>query len=85
MYDAPSISLFDIQPEVHVTRVLPTTLEMLHDRILSKSYISILSEKEQKEVLNGVDSIFEEESDQQLGRKWIDKEKGIWEYVSRSS
>ncbi|KDN35858.1 hypothetical protein K437DRAFT_260286 [Tilletiaria anomala UBC 951] len=85
MYDVPAYSeLFEPLPEIHVTRVIPTTMEGVHERVLSKSYITLLPPEVQADVKRGLDAIFDAE-DEALGRRWIDKEKGIFEYPYRTS
>ena len=84
MYDTPSIALFDALEPVSHPRVIPTTLSDVHDRIESKSYISTLDPDQLATVRKGIDAIFDE-GDDKSQRKWIDKQKGIFEYVRNSS
>lgn len=58
------------------TRSIPTNKEGVVNRVLSKSYITALSDKEQ-EALAGV---LRETVDRGDGRKWIDEGAGTFEY-----
>jgi hypothetical protein len=80
MYKTEAMKRFEIVPPQKAVRLIPTTVEGVCDRIKSKSYISVLSEEKQKEVLENVRHLFQSKSDEELERKWIDKEKGIFEY-----
>ncbi|EPQ29637.1 uncharacterized protein PFL1_02856 [Pseudozyma flocculosa PF-1] len=64
----------------HFSRALPTTLEGVKDRMKSKSYISVLSASEQTQLDEQVENLFRSLSDEELGRRWIDKDQGVWEY-----
>ncbi|KAJ3325525.1 hypothetical protein HDU93_002625 [Gonapodya sp. JEL0774] len=71
--------------ELHVRRTIPTTLQGVKDRVLSKSYVSILPPVEKQSVLDSIEKILspaDEAAESVLGRVWIDREKGVWEYVS---
>jgi hypothetical protein len=80
MYKTEAIKRFDIAPPQKVTRLLPTTLDGVCNRIKSKSYVSVLPQEEQEEVCRTVRQYFDSTSDEVLQRRWIDKEKGIFEY-----
>ncbi|CAO1623109.1 unnamed protein product [Sympodiomycopsis kandeliae] len=64
----------------HFRRVLPTTLEGVKNRVLSKSYISILSAEQQSNLEKDIEELFTNSNDEQLGRKWIDQNQGVFEY-----
>lgn len=80
MYKTEAIKQFDIIPPQKVTRLLPTTVEEVCDRISSKSYVSVLPQEKQEEISQFVRHYFDSTSDKVLQRKWIDKEKGLFEY-----
>lgn len=80
MYDTKAIKQFDILPEQHLKRSLPTTVDGVCDRIASKSYISMQPAETQKQIMDHVRQIFAAESDENLQRKWIDKAAGTFEY-----
>jgi transposase-like protein len=80
MYKTEAIKRFDIVPHKKVTRLLPTTVEGVCDRIKSKSYVSVLPQEKQDEVVQSVRDLFNSHSDEELQRTWIDKEKGLFEY-----
>ncbi len=85
MYDVPAYAeLYTALPEVHVSRALPTTLTGVLERIQSKSYISLLDARTQRALLDEVEHMLASTPDEELGRRWIDREKGVWEYVSCS-
>ncbi|PKI82654.1 hypothetical protein MVES1_003912 [Malassezia vespertilionis] len=66
-------------PPVHIQRALPTTEQDAIDRVMSKSYISILSD-EHKQLLTDKMRQILEGPDTATGRKWIDKLRGKFEY-----
>lgn len=85
MYETPSFAKFFTADEPrHYDRSLSTTLRGVIDRVLSKSYISLLSQDQQKRIENEITDYLHNTPDQQLGRKWIDKEHGVWEYPYRT-
>lgn len=49
--------------------------------MLSKSYICNLTQEERDVLVAKVDKLFAESSDAELGRTWIEKDLGVWEYV----
>lgn len=67
---------------LHFNRNLTTDLKSVVERVLSKSYISILDEEKKAEIESDIKNLLGGGDDQNLGRVWIDKEKGTWEYVS---
>ncbi|KAF3927807.1 hypothetical protein ABW20_dc0101565 [Dactylellina cionopaga] len=58
-----------------VKRVLPTTLQGVVDRVVSKSYITALDETEGKKVEDGVRGVLKNEK-----KVWVDEENGVFEY-----
>jgi radical SAM superfamily enzyme with C-terminal helix-hairpin-helix motif len=80
MYGTEAIKQYEILPEIHLTRGIPTTVEGVCSRIASKSYISMESAENQKKVLDSINKIFAENSDEQLQRRWIDRSAGVFEY-----
>ncbi|PWY97746.1 hypothetical protein BCV70DRAFT_166172 [Testicularia cyperi] len=68
----------------HVHRVLPTTLQGVIDRVLSKSYISVLPQEKQDQLTAQIADLLNNTPDQELGRNWIDKDQGVWEYPYRT-
>ncbi|GAA5888259.1 hypothetical protein JCM5296_000250 [Sporobolomyces johnsonii] len=57
-------------------RILPTTEQGVIDRVLSKSFITALSEEEQAKVIKEVEAVVQKGD----GRKWIKEDEGIFEY-----
>ncbi|KAJ9480306.1 Methyltransf_11 domain-containing protein [Pseudozyma hubeiensis] len=85
MYKAPTFaSHFKADEPRHYHRTIPTTLQGVLDRVLSKSYISVLPKDKQDELVKDISDYLNNTSDEQLGRKWIDKEQGVWEYPYRT-
>jgi hypothetical protein len=84
MYDADAIKLFEVLPEKHLTRSLPTTMKGVCDRVASKSYVSMQTPDVQKQILQHVRETFERRTDEQLQRRWIDKSEGTFEYPYRT-
>lgn len=81
MYKQPSLlEQFEVLEPKYYTRKLPATLQGVKDRVLSKSYISVLMPEEKAALLKSIDDIFASEADAALQRTWIDKERGIFEY-----
>lgn len=85
MYKAPTLaSQFQADKPKHYHRTIPTTLQAVIDRVLSKSYISVLPQDKQDQLVKQISDYLNNTPDEQLGRKWIDKEQGIWEYPYRT-
>lgn len=85
MYKAPTCaSHFKADEPRHYHRTIPTTLQGVVDRVLSKSYISVLPKEKQDELVEQISDYLNNTSDEKLGRKWIDKEQGVWEYPYRT-
>lgn len=81
MYQSPSFAQFFTADEPrHYERSLPATIQGVIDRVLSKSYISLLSQDQQKKLENEITEYLNNTPDQKLGRTWIDKQQGVWEY-----
>lgn len=85
MYKTPTFaSDFKADEPRHYHRTIPTTLQAVIDRVLSKSYISVLPKEKQEKLVADISNYLNTTPDEQLGRKWIDKEQGIWEYPYRT-
>lgn len=85
MYKAPTCtSHFKADEPRHYHRTIPTTLQSVIDRVLSKSYISVLPQDKQVKLVKDISDYLNNTPDEQLGRKWIDKEQGVWEYPYRT-
>ncbi|KAJ1599296.1 hypothetical protein NDA14_006362 [Ustilago hordei] len=85
MYKAPTCtSHFKADEPRHYHRTIPTTLQAVIDRVLSKSYISVLPQDKQVKLVKDISDYLNNTPDEQLGRKWIDKEQGVWEYPYRT-
>ena len=80
MYKTDAIKRFDILPPQKVTRAIPTTVEGVCDRVKSKSYISVISAKEQDDLTDSIRQLLKSGSDEELQRTWIDAEKGVFAY-----
>ena len=75
-YDAPSYrEFFETAEEAKWKYILPTTVEGVVTRALSKSYISALPEDERTKVADNLRSVLETEE-----KKWVNKEEGVFEY-----
>lgn len=85
MYKAPTFaSQFKPDEPRNYHRNIPTTLQAVIDRVLSKSYISVLPKEKQDELVKAISDYLNNTPDDQLGRKWIDKAQGVWEYPYRT-
>lgn len=85
MYNTPSFAHFFIADEPrHYDRNLPTNIQGVLDRVLSKSYISLLTHDQQEKLKNEITDYLGKTPDQQLGRKWVDQHLGVWEYPYRT-
>ncbi|CDU25967.1 uncharacterized protein SPSC_06138 [Sporisorium scitamineum] len=85
MYKSPTFaSLFKADEPRHYHRTIPTTLQGVIDRALSKSYISVLPQEKRDKLVREMTDLLNTTDDKKLGRKWIDKEKGVWEYPYRT-
>jgi len=69
-------SYFHPQEELSWVRVIPTTREGVVDRVLSKSYITQLSENDRIRLREEIRNYLDEET----SKVWIDKENGVFEY-----
>ncbi|EIW75943.1 S-adenosyl-L-methionine-dependent methyltransferase [Coniophora puteana RWD-64-598 SS2] len=65
--------------EYNWKRVLPATADIVSERVFSKSYITVLSEEEKARLARDVQRIVVDEGEQG-GKRWMDKEKGVFEY-----
>ncbi|KAG8806966.1 hypothetical protein FRC17_004703 [Serendipita sp. 399] len=55
--------------------VVPTTFSGVQDRVLSKSYITQISQEEKDELCKGINSVLEKSE-----KIWIDEASGVFEY-----
>jgi len=75
-FDTPSYhESFGPAEETNWKYVLPATVEGVVARSLSKSYISVLPEDEQKRVADSVRKVLETEE-----KTWINEEESVFEY-----
>ncbi|CAL1704518.1 unnamed protein product [Somion occarium] len=72
--------LFDAPDEKVFEYILPGTREIVVERASTKSYIAVLPPDEKEKVRKDVGEIV----DRGDGLKWIEKEKGIFEYPYRT-
>lgn len=80
MVDTPSFAAhFAPLEPVHQRRTLPTTLDGVIDRMLSKSYISVLPDDEKARLVARARAIFAA-PDAATGRKWLDQAGGVFAY-----
>ncbi|SPO27351.1 uncharacterized protein UTRI_10468 [Ustilago trichophora] len=85
MYKAPTFtSHFQPDEPRHYHRIIPTTLQAVIERVLSKSYISVLPQEKQDKLVKDISDYLNNTPDEKLGRKWIDKQQGVWEYPYRT-
>lgn len=81
MYDTAALKeYFEVVEPQHYTRTIPTTVQGVIDRVLSKSFITVLRQDKQDSLVKKIRDLFESKSDEELGRTWIDKEQGVFEY-----
>ncbi|KAG8935694.1 hypothetical protein FRC02_006970 [Tulasnella sp. 418] len=59
-----------------VSFAVPTTASGVIDRVCSKSYITILPDKEKNKLVEELKNILNEGE----GRVWVDESQGVWEY-----
>ena len=76
-FSTPSYNKFFSPPEEkRWTYALHGSRDIVTNRALSKSYIAVLPPDEKAQVVQDIEKILEKGDD----LKWIDKEKGIFEY-----
>ncbi|CAO1617157.1 unnamed protein product [Jaminaea pallidilutea] len=83
MYDEPALNdQFIAKTPQWFSRELPVTLQGVKERVLSKSYISVLDSAKQQELLSSIDELLDptKSDDEALQRRWIDREQGTFEY-----
>lgn len=81
LYDLPITSSsfkYDTAGQ-HFTRTIPTTVQGVKNRVLSKSYISIRTDQQKQELQSKIDELFAQ-GDDKIGRRWIDEKEGVFEY-----
>jgi hypothetical protein len=75
-FDTPSYQkFFGAADETEWKYTIPGTVEGVVARALSKSYISVLPDREREEVVDNLRNVLETER-----KTWIDEEGGIFEY-----
>jgi len=78
MYDTPAYRQhFRAMTPVHMKRSLPTTLRGVLDRMLSKSYISVLDAGTRAQLVRQVQAVFDGGL---CGREMLDEAQGVWAY-----
>lgn len=82
MYKQPGFAHFEVLPEVHLTRSLPTTIEGVCSRVRSKSYISVLPDDQWSQVEAKIKAFLRAPD---AGISWIDEDKGIFEYPYKTA
>ena len=81
MYKEPALNdQYEVVPAEYFSRKLPTTVDGVKNRVLSKSYISVLPQDKQDELMKSIEGIFDKSSDAEIQRVWIDQGKGVFEY-----
>ncbi|CDO69549.1 hypothetical protein BN946_scf184785.g54 [Trametes cinnabarina] len=76
-FDTPSYQANFEPPEENVwDYVLYGSRDIVVNRACSKSYIAVLGPEEKQKVIDDIDAILQRKD----GLKWIDQEKGIFEY-----
>ncbi|KAF8610113.1 S-adenosyl-L-methionine-dependent methyltransferase [Ceratobasidium sp. AG-I] len=75
-FDTPSYKANFREPETKTwDYTVPTTLQGVHDRAFSKSYIAVLQPPESDNVHKGVDDIMANAE-----KEWINEEEGVFKY-----
>ncbi|GAA6006844.1 hypothetical protein JCM10207_009113 [Rhodosporidiobolus poonsookiae] len=78
IWDLPSFPRLFTSPESHLTytQLLPTTDDLVVDRVFSKSYITALSDAQRGELEGKLREVVRRGE----GRKWIREDEGVFEY-----
>jgi len=77
VFDAPSYpKYFQPAKESVFSFHLPSTVDIVQDRVCSKSYIAVLPDDEKQQVREEVDKIVERGD----GKVWVDEKAGVFEY-----
>ena len=77
LFETEAYKSFFLPPEEKEwAYTLTTNLDRVVDRVCSKSYIAVLSEKEKQEVVDNVHGIVKQGEE----KKWIDEKQGLFEY-----
>lgn len=87
MYDQPSYKAhFEALEPQHITRAIPTTVDGVCDRVDSKSYVSVQPDDVRAKLRQDIAAILDpvHSDDAALQRKWIDRERGVFEYPYRT-
>ncbi|CUA72258.1 hypothetical protein RSOLAG22IIIB_00923 [Rhizoctonia solani] len=76
VFDTPSYKSNFQSPENKIwDYTIPTTVQGVHDRAFSKSYVAILQPPESDKVHQGIDEIMESAE-----KDWIDEKEGVFKY-----
>jgi hypothetical protein len=80
-FQTPSyVSAFHAPERFTTEWVLPTTKSAVQDRVLSKSYITMISEEEKEVLKRNIDEALEKEE-----QVWIDRSSGVFEYPYKTT
>ncbi len=80
-FQTPSyISSFHAPERSYTDWVVPTTDSGVQDRVLSKSYISALSEAEKEKLCVEIQKVLSKEE-----KSWIDESSGLFKYPYRTT
>jgi len=80
-FNTPSyISSFYAPERFFAEWVIPTTKQGVEDRVLSKSYITTLSDEEKKKLCVEIEEVLEKED-----KSWIDQSSGIFHYPYKTT
>jgi hypothetical protein len=75
-FDTPSYKSNFQAPETKTwSYTIPTTVQGVHDRVFSKSYIAVLEPPESDKVHNGIDEIMANAE-----KDWINEKEGVFKY-----
>jgi hypothetical protein len=80
-FQTPSyVSAFHAPERFTTEWVLPTTKSAVQDRVLSKSYITMISEEEKQVLKMNIDETLEKEE-----KTWVDRSSGVFEYPYKTT
>jgi hypothetical protein len=80
-FQTPSyVSAFHAPERFTAEWVMPTTKSAVQDRVLSKSYITMISEEEKEVLKRNIDEALEKEEP-----VWIDRSNGVFEYPYKTT
>jgi hypothetical protein len=76
VFDTPSYKSNFQPPETKIwDYAVPTTVQGVHDRASSKSYIAVLQPPDADKVHQGIDKIMETSE-----KDWVDEKEGVFKY-----